>query len=295
MKEIYQPTTEPPNGRGCGKRKKRKIYMVSGHAPVGEGVPLHHNLIDPVIPWVIYSEFGSEPIQVHRGGVLHQRADGIYDVIITVGQVHNNEDAYRAAWDFYAEVERFGASKAMSPLLEYEKLTPRHYNTDTDSYVGSRMIFLHAKAFADSYYKLRGPGPVTEDCHVLKSGQHDDWEWDNVDNGWHPDGHAWTMHQPEPTPCAFGLEALAYVSHLQADSERLEEDENLFRVNMPSFTYGTAKPVYPRELTDVAQMHLAPGLFLALPITGFEFAHEADEEQQARLKGLGFQVDVLPY
>lgn len=295
MIETFNTTTEPPNGRGCGKRKKRKIYMVSGHAPIGEGVPLHYNLIDPVMFWANYSELGCEQLPVHRGGVLHQRSSGIYDVIISVGQVHNGTDAYRAPWDFYEEVARYGASRAMSPLLEYEKLTPRHYDAATDSFVGSRMIFLHAKASATTYYKLRGAAPVTEDCHVLKSGQHDDWEWENTDNGWHPRGHAWTPYQPEPTPCAFGLKSLAYVSHTQADSERLEGDGNLFRVNMPSFSYEGIVPTYPREPLDIEQMHLAPGLFLGLPITGFEFAHQADAEQKARLEDIGFQVDVLDY
>lgn len=290
----FPNTIDPPHGRGCGKRREQVTYIVSAPAPIGTGVPLHHNLIDPVMPWGVWTASGFNPLDIHRGAILYRRADNIYDVIITVGQRFHGEEAYLSPWDFFEEARLFGASRAMSPLLEYEKLTPRHWDEDKREMVGSRMIFLHRKAYVFDYYKLRGGAPVSEDCHPFKNGRHENIEWEVTDNGWHPNGNAWTEWEIEPTACTFGLKSLAYVHHLQEDSGRIEEQENLFTVNMPSFSYEGVKPVHPRG-PEINTMKFAGGLFLGMPITGFEYARQADEKQKARLESIGFQVDVLDY
>ena len=292
---LFPNTINPPNGRGCGKERREEVtYFVSAPAPIGSGFPLHYNLIDPVIPWGTWDAAGFNPLDVHRGAILYQRQDGIYDVIVTIGQRFGGEDAYLSPWDFFAETQVFGASRAMSPLLQWELLTPRHFDEELGEMVGSRMIFLHRLSYPYSWFQLRGNAPLTENCHVFKEHGHLSVTWEGTDNGWHPSGHARTEWEAEPTSCTFSLKHLAYVHHYNAESQRMTEQDNVFTVEMPSVAYEAVKPVFPRD-QHLEEAQFFPGLFLAMPITGIEYARKANEEQKARLEHIGFQVDVLEY
>jgi hypothetical protein len=290
---LHGVTVNAPNGRGCGKRKPEKIYFGSAFDTTGNGVPVEKKVIDSVIPWGAFNKCGFTPYQVHRGARPLPRGDGsgIIDVVITVGRRFGGRPAYLAAWDFIEEVIRFGASRGISKTFPFEKLTPRQWSEEAGGFIGSRMIFLHVAAYPIGYYELAGgqDPPVDEYCTPWTECQ--GYPWGNVQKGYHPKGANWGLPmEKEPTPCAHALRNLSYFQHA---GEGTYDDEGWdFTVNMPSFSYTAAKPLYP-VLPD--QPEFGPGLFLALPITGIEFAKKADEEQQERLENLGFQVAVLPY
>lgn len=290
----------PPEGRGCGRRRPEMPYGVSGLWP-GGGVPIWDLVIDPVIPWGRFEDGEFIPDRVARGARIVPRGDGsgMHDIIITVGQRFNGKPASLSPWDFVVECGEFGASRALSKMLDFEKLTPLHID-DNGNLVGSRMIFLHAAAYPRFHYEVEGPPPLSYYCVAAEAGH--DWDADNpqVVAGWHPEGFAYSqMGQPEPSPCAFGLRDLSYILHTRAGSDIIQmvPDTDVFRVDMPSVYYTGTVPKFPTEndVPDFDGLEFSGGLFLAMALTGFEFAHKADEETKERLENIGFQVSVLDY
>jgi hypothetical protein len=247
-------------------------------------------LLDPVIGW---------PHEVSRSPVLVERGDGsgIKDLVITVGAEFNDNWAYPATWDFCSEADLYGASKAISPLTPFEELTPRRYDEKQGKMVGSRMLMLHKWALPQTAAEVNRNAPLAH-CKVKAPGS----VWECVTPGYHPAGiGADRPGMPDPTRCTLALRDLAYYVHklnrtgmMTTYLEDADLNEGTFRVDLPSVSYGGVIPVDPAP-NYVKEFEWSPAIFMALPISGFEFCKKPDQEQKDRLEGLGFQVAVLDY
>ena len=291
--DFQQDLTRPaPNGRGCGKRKKFKLYITFGLSSSGGGAPWQAFMIDPVIPWL-----GKLP----RNYDVIPRGDGsgIFDLVLIVGQTYNDGWSYPDAIGFAVEGGDYGISKAISPHADFEKLTPRHIDLETGKMVGSRMVFLHPMAYAVGRNFEVGRAVPLPYCQHSPKRNPDMTEsaWGEVVPGYHPVGVAWP-EMAEPTPCTFALRDTAYWIHRDLGTGMLEyepNDQEYFRINYPSASFVGRKPAYPQTDDPIARDLFAPGLFMATGISGFEFYKEADPALVERLRGLGFKVAVLDY
>lgn len=285
-------TVNPPNGRGCGDRKKGGVYACIG---VGAGgSPIEMFVVDPCRPWPDNS--------FRRGAKLMPRnpADpqGVKDLIVYVG-----EKFYRSPWTFVEEARHFGISRRMPQNLPFEQLTPGV----------SRMIFMHAKAIPQFEYQVNRNKPYKPWCSWSMSQAAQDGTWPPVDWGTHPDDQytrctfalrdlAWLVEEPD------SLMTTAEETTLLAPEEREGEEiavtrtvpvtdfegKPAFKVVYPSFEYiGT----YPK-LPDVAQgrpeLDWQAGIFLAVPLTHFETKGEAGDWKE-KANRAGYEVAELDW
>lgn len=251
-------TIRPENGRGCGDRDEGMPYACCGVSK--DGLPIEAFVVDPAIPW---------PGKFQRGIKILPRdpqdPNSVNDLVIFVGAKF-----YQSAWDFVEETRLFGASRKMSPTLPFEKLTPGQ----------SRMVFVHSKAIPDFEYELNRRGKPLYGCKYLQ-------RWvDNKDayNDEPPEQHI------EGTLCTHALKDLAFLVH--GDIEPSENDPEFYRVNMPSFNY-TAK--YPLDPPTYKPAEWQVGIFLALPLTHFEFCRKPHQAAQGKAEQAGFQTMTLEY
>jgi hypothetical protein len=141
-------TINPPNGRGCGERKKGGIYFCCGVSS-GNGLPIEKFILDPAIKWPLKFQRGIKAIKRE-----YDNPNSIVDLIVFVGK-----QFYKSPWDFIEETRRFGASRRISSEVAasiLKQLTPYK----------SRMVFVHSKAIPDFDYELSYK-PLT--CNKKKS------------------------------------------------------------------------------------------------------------------------------
>lgn len=251
-------TIQPPSGRGCGDRDEEMPYACCGVSK--DGMPIEHFIVDPAIPW---------PGKFQRGIKILPRdpndPNSIKDLVVFVG-----EKFYQSAWDFVEETRLFGASRKMSPTLPFDQLTPGQ----------SRMVFVHSKAIPDFEYELnRGDKPLYGCKHL----QH--WA-DNKDlyNDEPPEQHL------NKSLCTHGLKDLAFLVH--GDIEPSPIDPEFYLVNMPSFSYDAKYPIKPASYTPTEWQI---GIFLALPLTHFEFCRKPHQVAQEKARQAGFETVTLEY
>jgi hypothetical protein len=290
QQDLTRPT---PKGRGCGNREKFKLYITFGLSSGGGGSPWQEFMIDPVIPWV-----GDLP----RNYDVIPRGDGsdVWDLVLIVGQTHRGGWSYPDPIGFAVEGGDFGISKALSPHVDFEKLTPRQWDPDTEQMIGSRMVFLHPMAYAvGKNFEVGRSAPLPYCAHSPQRGGFSEEAWTPlIIPGYHPIGAAWTPDMQEPTPCTHALRDLAFFIHRDLRTGMLEDYENedgYFRVRYPSTTFAGKRPAYPQTEDAIAREMFKPGLFMATGISGFEFYKEADPAIVDRLRALGFKVAILDY
>lgn len=226
-------TKHPTNGRGCGDRKPNSSYLCTSISIHGSKT-VEDFIIDPPLLWTRQEEW-------NRGYNLLKTPDGYYNVGIFIGK-----GFYPSPWDFIEETRNFGISRRIPNNFPFEKLTPGK----------SKMIFYHAKAYPNFWYKVDKKYPE-EYCRV---------------------------QDPKDEPCTFDLRHLAYLHHPEATL--VEED--IFQVTMPSFSYYGVKPY---EVTGKAEFLIAA--FFASPITHVEYYKEAHEKASKNAQKAGYDTFVL--
>lgn len=122
--------------RGCGTRKEGGVYACVSTSPWGK--PVEHFVLDPPKSWA-----GEH----FRSPLFAQRKDGIYDLIIWIG-----EKFYPFVPDFLEEVRTKGISRQLSSKAPLGKLTAME----------SRMVLVHANAIAPEH--LTGELPISDWC-----------------------------------------------------------------------------------------------------------------------------------
>ena len=252
--------------RGCGERQEGGLYACVGAASGGAGMPLEHFIVDPPVPWQ------QGPF---RGSQLHERPDGIIDLVMWVGQEH-----YPYPSDFAEEGRRHGFSKRLSPKQDYSTLTPNQ----------SRLVLVHPRVFygkaADAWkpqsvecHDLHGWNHKSKSVKEAVDGEHRICVWPDIDRPEQSGFHRDCNHPPktggEITQCTFSLWDLSsqfnVIGHEVEDArpEGYEGDMEFARIVTPSCSYHVAKP---KRVTS--KPNWGAGIFLALPLTHFEFIGE---------------------
>lgn len=275
-------TINPPNGRGCGdERTEGAPYACCGVS--ANGMPIEHFIIDPARLW---------PTTVFRGARImpryKHRADSPYDLIIAV-----SKEDYPSPADFWMEAAKFGASRKLSSNLPFELLTPPE----------SRMVFLHRRAIPAFDYVLTPPeadahGPLYgckwrfDESEFVGLDIAKDEVWGTTPRGWHPSRQDLEV---DPEPCTLALRDLAVLLHPEAKratrASKFELD-GVFTIEMPSFSYNGRYPLYPANGDDLKWL---PGLFMALPLTHFEFPKKGNADVQERLNRRGYDAPVTDW
>lgn len=107
-------------GRGCGEARIQGGVYVEAALGIG-GLPIESFIFDPPKPWPdIHASVGVDLIEF----------DGVFHIFDVVGS-----DDYPSPADILEEIMAKGASRKVSPMLDFSKLTTR-----------SRLILLHRKA-----------------------------------------------------------------------------------------------------------------------------------------------------
>jgi len=127
--------------RGCGKRVRTGIYVESRR--VTGGSPVEEFVLDPPIP-INLADFGLTP-----RGVKLVEWNGVYHIFDVVGKKD-----YKVA-DFIEEVRMAGASRRLSPTLDFSLLSP-----------DSRLYLIHEQAIITNFGDY--PQPPTVICPVDK-------------------------------------------------------------------------------------------------------------------------------
>lgn len=278
-------TTEfAENGRGCGDRQEEAPYACCGVST--EGVPIEAFVIDPAKFW---------PTPFQRSFKILPRdpndPESVNDLMIFVG-----EKAYPSPWDFVMEAGKFGSSRKMPDTLPFELLTP----------YDSRQVFIHSKAIPLFEYTADRQDPYFGCEHFWSgAGKRDKETWDITTPGWHtvelpPETQSEILSLVESVvgetpaglvapPCAHALRDLA---HLVRPVKWDENYPGNFTVEMPSLS-NTGREVALHPVVEKPTWHI--GIFMALPLTHFEFCKKADPETQEKAEAAGFQTAVLEY
>ena len=231
------PLTHNTVRRGCGTRVTHGLYACTG-VTEGDDSPLAQIELlinDPPIPWNRF-----------RGHQLHQRRDGIWDLIMWVGQEY-----YPTVPDFVEEARRHGVSRRL-PLprsADYSLLTPWQ----------SMIRLVHARAVVHGEYfvthhLLPGTSPRLparpSDCYSAEC-----------------------THRPkrelDVTSCTFALWDLSALHHVE-DLHSVQVDTDLIaQVETPSVSYAVNYPLSPEDTPP----RYSPGVFLSTFFTHFEYVN----------------------
>jgi len=256
------PTTNPINGRCCGKREEESVYVCCGTSPWGK--PIEDYIVDPARLW-------TEGFQ--RGVKILPRDDSVNDLVIFVGK-----SFYPSPWDFVEETRGYGASRKVIPTLPFDKLTPGVSN----------MVFAHSRAIPIFIYTCDREAPLAY-CHRFE-GDLESWEATKLD-AWKEAGAG---HHPDESSCTFALRDLTHL--IGSKMVKLHEDGKNFDVELPAFTYrGKVLDAYDENYHDDSKFDWAVGVFLILPLTHVEFCRKENVKVANKIRDAGFDVEVLPY
>ncbi len=291
MFDLDFPKADPVP-RGCGEREPGGVYAESGLSPRGR--PLEEFLFDPPLPIPVGLDLINKPQLWQRTlatgePALDEEGLPIYDLLIWVGAEH-----YKYCPDYLEEVRHWGASRRLNPNLDLLLLSR-----------SSRMILAHPHVF-NLYWQEQRP-PL--DCKKAVPG-HDaalaarDEEVEGAtseaeaelslsafahragDNA----GALLPALPPLRTgPCLFKLweliprEAAQAVIEVSAE-EAGEHDPGI--EPLPLCLRAIGSTIYQYRPTGESADGLLPGLFAALPITGFALIryHDGSVNDQAREK-----------
>jgi hypothetical protein len=252
-----------PIERGCGEREPGGVYCESGLSPHGR--PLEDFLIDPPLPIPDGLDLVNKPQLWQRvlpsgEPLLDAQDHPIYDLLIWVGA-----EFYPYCPDFVEEVQRFGASRRLNPNLDLALLSS-----------SSRMILAHPKVINTTWQEQRPPQECGKhiEGHTLSDAEAalevDEIEWDEEER------HG----EDEPShrgPCLFKVWELIppEAAETMITLEGEEHPLCLRRIGSTTYSY------HP---TGEAEDGLVPGLFAALPITGFALIQFEDGSVNEKAK-----------
>lgn len=217
-----------PTTRGCGVRTPGGVYAESGVGPYGS--PLETFLLDPPMPLpdgldlANKAQLWEDPHSDPSNPIVH--------LLIWVGAEH-----YPYVADYIEETRRYGASRKLSPLLDFSQLGPQ-----------SRLYLAHPKTL-NTTWRDHAP-PVT----CLKEVE----------------GHVADATHPPAGPCLFKTYDL-----IPRDAA-LDPHDPLHIDGRPYYYRTIGSTDYYFSPTGEDASGLVPGIFAALPITGFALIQRAD-------------------
>ncbi len=282
-----------PVPRGCGDREPGGVYAECGLSPRGR--PLEEFLIDPPLPIPAGLDLINKPQTWQRmlpSGEPALDVEGlpIYDLLIWVGAEH-----YAYCPDYLEETRRYGASRRLNPNLDLSLLSR-----------SSRMILAHPLVLNTAWQTQRPPEsckkevPGHETAIVANDDEGEDLEGENgeeiiVSPFLHRIGTGsdllLSVAQPESPrtgPCLFKLweliprEAAQTVIDI-ADGEAGEQHAGA--EPLPLCLREIGSTIYQYRPTGESADGLLPGIFAALPITGFALIRYHDGSVNERARG----------
>jgi hypothetical protein len=221
---------------------------------IEDGMAVEMFVLDPAIPW----EGG--PFQ---GVQLRERQDGsgIYDLIDWVG-----ESFYPTVPDFVEEGREMGFSTKIpvNKSIDYSLLTPYE----------STLCYVHAKTIPQFKHQVR----EQDDQIPMYAGgcQH---------------SRTWSSASPRQ-PCTFNLWDLS--AFVDCPGHEATYGDNSAEIQTPSVRYSVRTPIQPMLRQNVEHITpYAPGIFLRVPLTRFEFIGDALTEDAAGVLGDHAETNVL--
>ncbi len=271
-----------PVERGCGDREPGGVYCESGLSPRGR--PLEEFLIDPPLPLPDGLDLVNKPQLWQRtlpSGEPALDAEGlpIYDLLIWVGEEH-----YPYCSDFIEEVKQFGASRRLNPNLDLSLLSR-----------SSRMILAHPHARNTEWQTQRPPEICRKDIPGHATSTNDD-EGDDEETlimqlvrlaASSSEDEPPPVDVPQSGPCLFKVWDLIprEAAQTMLELEELETQEMASSShNTPLCLRAIGSTVYPYRPSGESPDGLVPGIFAALPITGFAFIRFDDGSVNERAK-----------
>ncbi len=266
-----------PVPRGCGDREPGGVYAECGLSPRGR--PLEEFLIDPPLPIPAGLDLINKPQTWQRmlpsgEPALDWEGLPIYDLLIWVGQEH-----YPYVPDFLEEVKRYGASRRLNPNLDLSMLSR-----------SSRMILAHPLVLNTAWQMQRpasdGEGDVTTSEtgeEIIRTLQY------CMDNNTESLLPVVQPESPRTGSCLFKLWELIPREAAQtvieaSDTEAGEQHAGV--AELPLCLREIGSTIYQYRPTGESQDGLIPGIFAALPITGFALIryHDGSVNERAREK-----------
>ena len=280
-----------PVPRGCGEREPGGVYAESGLSPYGR--PLEEFLFDPPLPIPEGLDLVNKPqlwMRTLASGepALDAEEQPIYDLLIWVGEEH-----YKYCCDYLEETRRYGASRRLNPNLDLWLLSR-----------SSRMILAHPHVLNTRWQEQRPP----QSCKKSMPG-HDvpAASLDVVENARDEPGEesisslalngaapgkelirlVLSPAAPQTGPCLFKLWELIPREAAQTVIETSDDEAGTQQSgaeSLPLCLREIGSTIYQYRPTGESADGLVPGLFAALPITGFALIRFQDGSVNERAK-----------
>jgi hypothetical protein len=277
--------------RGCGEREPGGVYAESGLSPRGR--PLEEFLFDPPLPIPDGLDLVNKPQLWQRTLVsgepaLDEEEQPVFDLLIWVG-----EEFYPYCSDYLEEVKRYGASRRLNPNLDLSLLSR-----------SSRMILAHHRVLNTRWQEQRPPQSckkrvpghdVTAASHDVKENPRDETGEGSIAslalNGAATSREllslALSPETPQTGPCLFKLWELIPREAAQTVIEAADDEARVQHAggeSLPLCLRELGSTIYQYRPTGESADGLAPGLFAALPITGFALIRFQDGSVNERAK-----------
>jgi hypothetical protein len=281
-----------PVPRGCGEREPGGVYAESGLSPYGR--PLEEFLFDPPLPIPEGLDLINKPQLWQRTfpsgePALDENELPIFDLLIWVGAEY-----YPYCPDYLEETRRYGASRRLNPNLDLAQLSR-----------SSRMILAHPHVLNTMWQEQRPP--LT--CKKSAPGHNHpaNPQYDHAKDARHGTDQGTNTHAleqnavncgelldltvasktPQTGPCLFKLWELIPREAAQTVIEAAEEEAGEQHSGagvFPLCLREIGSTIYQYRPTGESADGLAPGLFAALPITGFALIRYNDGSVNERAK-----------
>src|SRR5258706_876923 len=271
-----------PVSRGCGDREPGGVYCEWGMS--SRARPVEVFPIDPPLPVAGGVDLVNKPQLWQRTlpsgePALDAEGEPIYDLLIWVGEEH-----YPYCSDFIEEVKQFGASRRLNPNLDLSLLSR-----------SSRMILAHPHARNTEWQTQRPPEICRKDIPGHATSTNDD-EGDDEETllmqlvrlaASSSEDEPPPVDVPQSGPCLFKVWELIprEAAQTMLELEELETQEMASSShNTPLCLRAIGSTVYPYRPSGESPDGLVPGIFAALPITGFAFIRFDDGSVNERAK-----------
>ncbi|SRR5579884_404733 len=280
-----------PVPRGCGEREPGGVYAESGLSPRGR--PLEEFLFDPPLPIPDGLDLVNKPQLWQRAlasgePALDEEEQPIFDLLIWVGEEH-----YPYCSDYLEETRRYGASRRLNPNLDLSLLSR-----------SSRMILAHPRVLNTRWHEQWPPQScqksvpghdVPAASREMKENAGDEAGEGNIFSldlrGAAVGGERKSLdllpRTPQAGPCLFKLWELIPREAAQTVIEAVDDEagaRNEGAESLPLCLREIGSTIYQYRPTGESADGLVPGLFAALPITGFALIRFQDGSVNERAK-----------